>query len=34
MGPSLKVKLVPLDVRDAGEIERGLAAFAVEGDEW
>src|SRR6516225_1115243 len=32
MGPSLKVKLVPLDVRDAGEIERSLAVFAAEGN--
>jgi putative ABC transport system substrate-binding protein len=32
MGPSLKVKLVPLDVRDADEIERRLAAFAAEGN--
>jgi putative tryptophan/tyrosine transport system substrate-binding protein len=31
MGPSLKVKLVPLDVRDANEIERTLVAFAAEG---
>ena len=32
MGPSLKVKLVPLDVRDADEIERSLAAFTAEGN--
>ena len=32
MGPSLKVKLVPLDVRDADEIERRLAAFTAEGN--
>jgi putative ABC transport system substrate-binding protein len=32
MAPSLKVKLVPLDVRDAGEIERSLAVFAAEGN--
>src|SRR5262249_57867147 len=32
MGPSLKVKLVPLAVRDADEIERSLAAFAAEGN--
>jgi putative ABC transport system substrate-binding protein len=32
VAPSLKVKLVPLDVRDADEIERSLAAFAAEGN--
>src|SRR6516165_529676 len=32
MGPSLKVKLVPLDVRDADEIERSLATFTAEGN--
>src|SRR6516165_3266557 len=32
MGPSLKVKLMPLDVRDADEIERRLAAFTAEGN--
>jgi putative tryptophan/tyrosine transport system substrate-binding protein len=32
VAPSLKVKLVPLDVRDAGEIERSLAAFTAEGN--
>jgi putative tryptophan/tyrosine transport system substrate-binding protein len=32
VAPSLKVKLVPLDVRDAGEIERSLAVFAAEGN--
>jgi putative tryptophan/tyrosine transport system substrate-binding protein len=29
---SLKIKLVPLDVRDADEIERSLAAFAAEAN--
>ena len=28
LAPSLGVELRPVDVRDAGEIERGLAAFA------
>src|SRR5215475_10053593 len=28
VAPSLGVQLTPLDVRDAGEIERGIAAFA------
>jgi len=32
MGTSLKVKLVPLNVRDADEIERSLAAFTAEGN--
>src|SRR5215831_1135892 len=32
VAPSLKVKLVPLDVRDTDEIERSLAAFAAEGN--
>ena len=32
VAPSLKVKLVPLYVRDADEIERSLAAFAAEGN--
>jgi len=32
VAPSLKVKLVPLDVRDADEIQRSLAAFAAEGN--
>ena len=30
MAPSLGVELSPIDVRDAGEIERALAAFAGE----
>ena len=28
MAPSLRVELSPVDVRDAGEIERAIAAFA------
>jgi putative ABC transport system substrate-binding protein len=32
VAPSLKVKLAPLNVRDADEIERSLAAFAAEGN--
>ena len=32
VAPSLKVKLVRLDVRDADEIQRSLAAFAAEGN--
>jgi putative ABC transport system substrate-binding protein len=28
--PSLGVELRPVDVRDAGEIERAIAAFAAE----
>ena len=32
MGPSLNVKLVPLNVRDAAEIERSLTAFTPEGN--
>jgi putative ABC transport system substrate-binding protein len=32
VAPSLKVKLMRLDVRDADEIERSLAAFAAEGN--
>jgi putative ABC transport system substrate-binding protein len=30
LAPALKIKLVALDVHDAGEIERGLTAFAAE----
>jgi len=32
LAPSLGVELRPIDVRDAGEIERGLAAFAQGSD--
>jgi len=32
MGPSLKLKLVPLNVRDPNEIEQSLAAFTAEGN--
>jgi putative ABC transport system substrate-binding protein len=30
MAPSLKINLMPLDVHDADQIERGLTAFATE----
>ena len=33
VAPSLGMELSPIDVRDAGEIERGVAAFARE-PEW
>jgi putative tryptophan/tyrosine transport system substrate-binding protein len=32
LAPSLGVELRPVDVRDAGEIERALAAFAQGSD--
>jgi ABC-type uncharacterized transport system substrate-binding protein len=32
VAPSLGVELRPIDVRDAGEIERGIAAFAQSGN--
>jgi len=32
LAPSFKIKLVPLDVRDADEIERSLTAFTAEGN--
>jgi putative ABC transport system substrate-binding protein len=32
VGPSLKMEVVPINMRDAGEIERGIAAFARSPD--